>query len=290
MIEKQLDDIQFDNEMELQDDDHFISGELGDQVKVGSIKETTGYPFNLNEEQIVRIIYFMGSRRLSAKSAKYGTSTQGFSSTEIVALRIFFDWFGLEISDPHYLNKSKNLKKNKKKDIVKGTYDNVEEEFKKGYQLFLINFKKILGFLKVRPAFVTRDIYKALNIAGYGNITKKIIWVSDKTGNIKPRLVNEANQKNLPAIAKMETLQYEIQATSLDKLAMILDSITPKDVRSANLGMKSKALRDIYSMYHMSRLNSKNPNLALININVNSSNSNEKLSVYSSYVNRNREN
>jgi hypothetical protein len=55
------------------------------------------------------------------------------------------------------------------------------------------------------------------------------------------------------------------------------------------LGTKSKALRDIYAMIHMARQANKNPNLTLINLNVNTAAPKEKLITYSEYLTKNRQ-
>jgi hypothetical protein len=235
-------------------------------VKEKDTKRDTGYPYNLKEEQIIRIIYFFGSRRLSAKALGNLSHTSNFTSSEKAALKIFFQWFGF---------------------LVDWTS---ASEVSKAYKMFVIKFKNILGFLKTHPAYITKDIYNALKIGGYNNIIRSVIFVVNENNQIVPRLLSNTEQKEAIPLAKLDAMQWEIQSIALDKILLILNNITPDDIASANLGMKSKALRDIYAMYHMSKINNKTPNLALININVNSSEPKDKLKVYSSYIAKNREN
>lgn len=238
-----------------------------DTVRViKTIKNTTGYPYNLCQDQIVRIIYFFGSRKLSTKALKSSNKSSNFTSNELSALKIFMEWVGLNEFD------------------WKDT-----KELSKYYQMFIIKFKTILGFIKTHPAYVTKEIYSALKVAGYENVTRSIIFVVNDKRQLVPRLLSNSEQKVAPPLVKMDALQWELQAISLDKMMMIIQSITPDDIRRANLGMKSKAFRDIHAAYHMSKLGNKNPNLALVNINVNTSEPAEKLKTYSQYITRNRE-
>lgn len=236
--------------------------------EVRTVKESTsktGYLYNLSEQQVVRLIYFFGARKLAGRTIVGGRpKVENFNSTDLRALNVLFDWFGY----------------GRPKDM---------DERKKAYQMCVLNFKNLLGFLKTRPAFVTRYIYNALKICGYENVLKNIIMVVDKSGKITTRLVAEQTKRNIVPIAQADKLLWEIQNVSLDKMMMVLQSITYKDVLKANLGMKSKALRDIFSMYHMSKLNNKNPNMTLVNVNVNSADPQEKMNALSAYVIKNRE-
>lgn len=254
--EKELDGIQ--------EGDVYVTSDVAAMKEVKGAQSDTGYPFNLDEEKIVRLIYFFGARKLGAKAARKGTETSKFTSTELLAIKQFFQWFGL----------------------VPGT---VPREVSKAYQSVVIKFKTILGFLKIRPAFVTKDIYTALNTAGYQNITRNIIYVVNETGQITPRLLSNEDQKTPIPLAQMDSMLWDMQNTTLDKMMLIVQSITPADIKKANLGMKSKAMRDLFAMYHMSKLNNKNPNLSLININVNATEQKNKLGIYQTYINKNRE-
>jgi hypothetical protein len=238
---------------------------MGDDFRMAneSDQENTGYPFNLTEEQIVRMIFFYGARRLASKALKTGMKTESFTSTERTALRQFFDWFGFVSDTP--------------------------ENFKKAYGALNLKFKAILGFLKIRPAFISADIYKALNVAGYSNITKQMVFVVDKNNKVVPRLIQSDAQKYSSPLANLDKLQWELQGIAMDKMMMILQNITISDIKKANLGSKSKALRDIYAMYHMAKLGNKNPNTALVSINVNSAEPQDKLKSYTQYIIKNRE-
>jgi hypothetical protein len=259
-----LAELNFVEETLLKSDKYFGDG----TYEVRTVKESvskTGYPFNLSESQVVRLIYFFGARKLAGRALTGGRpKVTEFNSTDLKALHVLFDWFGY--------GKPKEM-----------------DERRKSYQMCVINFKNMLVFLKTRPAFVTRYIYNALKICGYENALRNIIVVVDKSGKITTRLVAEQHKKNIVPIAQADKLLWEIQNVSLDKMMMVLQSITYKDVLKANLGMKSKALRDIFSMYHMSKLNNKNPNMTLVNVNVNSADPQEKMNALSAYVIKNRE-
>ncbi len=247
---------------ELKDSDVYVDDSI-QETKVAVDK--TGYPFDLTEEQIIRIIYFFGARKLSSRALKGGhAKTTDFTSMEKRALDHFFNWFGLVV--------------------------NSESDMKKAYKVIVLKLKAILGFLKTRPAYITKDIHNALDIAGYKNITKNIIYVVNENKQIVPRLIANQDQKETIPLANMDKMQWEIQNMTLDKIFMVIQSITPKDLIKANLGSKSKAVRDLFAMYHMSKLNNKTPNLSLININVNNSDPKEKLSAFSNYIVTNRDN
>ncbi len=233
---------------------------------INNIKNDTGYPDGLNSNQIVRLIYYFGSRKMAAKSRKHqeGVFKKGYAQWEKDCLEDFFSWYGI-------------------------TYEN-KEQFEAGVKMLSIKFRNLLLFLKKRPAFVTKDIYDALKNAGYNNIIKNVVFVIDKNRNVVPRLAEDNRQgKETIPFGKMEATLWDIQNLALDKMLLIIQNITPKDIKKANLGMKSKALRDIYAMFHMSRLNQNNPNLSLVNLEIHTSAPEDKLKVYNTYISNNRE-
>jgi len=239
---------------------------IGDNVRVvKSVKNDTGYPDNLTEEQIVRLIYFFGSRKLiqRANPRENRKSPDRFAPAERMFVDEAFKWFGFRYE--------------------------TTTEFMAAYRMLTVKFKMLLNFLKKRPAFITKNIYQALKAAGYNNIITNIVFVVDENNNVVPRLASANTNKETIPLGKAETMLWDIQNITLDKMLMILESITPKDVKRANLGTKSKALRDLFAMFHMSRLNTKNPNLTLINLSVHTAEPTEKIRVYSTYLNKNRE-
>jgi hypothetical protein len=247
--------------VEMKASDLFTEGKV--RVLKG-IKSATGYPFSLNEEQIQKMVYFFGARRLGAKArGSGGVKSANFTKAEQLALDDLFGYFGLTYSD--------------------------DTERAKCYRMLIVKFKQVLDFLKVRPAFITKDLYEALKEAGYSNIIKSVVFVVDEHNQVVPRLVKSPDQSQPIPIAKMEMLMWDIQNTTLDKLKLIVDSITLSDIKKANLGSKSKAMRDLFAMFHMSRLNNKNPNQTLIGISINASEPKDKLNIYGKYINRNRE-
>jgi hypothetical protein len=228
--------------------------------------ENTGYIFNLTEEQIVRIIHFFASRRNTAKALKTGSGSRldNLTAGEMAALKEILSWFGIK------------------------PYRN--SDLKKAYKTLVARFKMILEWLKVRPAFITTEIHKALEEGGYKRTLKNVVLVVDKDRKVVPKVVTGGGKNVMPPIGKADQMLWEIQNMTLDKIMLILESIKPKDIKNAGLGVKSKALRDMFSMYHMSRLNNKNPNLTLVNFNVYQADKDEKLKVYQAYINRNKEN
>ncbi len=233
---------------------------------VKSAGAKSGYIFDLDADKICRLIYFFGSRKFSSKAlGRGGSKTSQFTSMEKTALKYFFDWFGLIWSDDHY-------------------------EFSKSYTMLTVRFRQVLDFLKKRPAFVTRDVYNACKHCGYPKVVDAVVFVIDENRNIVPRTVTPTKGQETVPIGQAESLMWNIQNIALDKMLLVLQSITPKDIRRANLGMKSKSLRDIYSMYHMSKLNNKNPNMTLINLNISSSEPSQKTMAYQNYIQRNRSN
>lgn len=252
------------------------------EIFVRSLKEQTPYPFNLTDEQVCRIIYFFGGRKLSSKGAKitggvsgetkgHATPNSGnarsmgerFSAIELMALKDFFVWFSFS----HGNNR----------------------EFLSAYTAFVAKFKNILDFLRKKPAYVTWSIYMALETAGYKRNLSQLVTVVDAEGKKRVRVV-EASQKNqLAPLSQMDALLWDIQNIALDKMHMILLSISPKDVMHSTLGNKSKAIRDIYSMIHMARQANRNPNMTLMQINIQGADPREKLKAYGSYVTKNRE-
>lgn len=226
--------------------------------------EDTGYPFNLTEDQVAKMIYFFAARR-NANKAMGGASvsTRDFTADEKKMVEKLFSWFGFVAEQP--------------------------EERRTAYRAVTNRFKTICDFLKSHPAFITGEIKKALEEGGYKRILSNIVMVVDKDGHVKPRVISSQEKTSRPPIGQLDALMWEFQNVALDKLRMIIDSIDYKDVKKSNLGMKSKALRDIYSVIHMVRLGNKNPNMTLVSINVNGSEPKEKLAAYSTYVAKNRE-
>lgn len=234
---------------------------------VKTLKNTTGYPDNLTPEQICRLIYFFGARKLDKKAA--GVTALGknfvdkFSEAEKLALKDYFKWFGYEVPD--------------------------KRAFRASYNALTIKFKNILEFLRTHPAYITPEIYQAIKTGGYDRVISNVVLVIDENRKVVPRLVDSNFKKDVIPLGQMETMMWQIQSTSLEKMKMILDNITIKDIKKANLGVKSKALRDIYAMIHMIRQANKNPNLTLINLNINASGTKEKLATYSEYLVKNKE-
>jgi len=234
---------------------------------VKTLKNTTGYPDNLTPEQICRLIYFFGARKLDKKAA--GVTALGknfvdkFSEAEQLALKDYFKWFGYEVPD--------------------------KRAFKASYNALTIKFKNILEFLRTHPAYITPEIYQAIKTGGYDHVISNVVLVIDENRKVVPRLVDSNFKKDVIPLGQMETMMWQIQSTSLEKMKMILDNITIKDIKKANLGVKSKALRDIYAMIHMIRQANKNPNHTLINLNINASGTKEKLATYSEYLVKNKE-
>ena len=234
---------------------------------VKTLKNTTGYPDNLTPEQICRLIYFFGARKLDKKAA--GVTALGknfvdkFSEAEKLALNDYFKWFGYEVPD--------------------------KRAFRASYNALTIKFKNILEFLRTHPAYITPEIYQAIKTGGYDHVISNVVLVIDENRKVVPRLVDSNFKKDVIPLGQMETMMWQIQSTSLEKMKMILDNITLKDIKKANLGIKSKALRDIYAMIHMIRQANKNPNLTLINLNINATGTKEKLATYSEYLVKNKE-
>lgn len=230
---------------------------------VGS-HSNTGYPYNLTEEQITRIIFFFGARKANAKALKSGHSeVRDFTTMEKNFLKQVFSWFGFVVETP--LDRTA------------------------AYRAVCARFRTILLFLKARPTYITPEIKKSLTEYGYGSILKNIVTVVDNQGRLRLRTATTDEKKKMIPFGQLEMILWEFQNVALDKLRMIVDSITPKDVARANLGMKSKALRDIYSVVHMARIGNRNPNMTLVNVNIGSAEPKEKITAYSNYVQKNRE-
>jgi hypothetical protein len=232
-------------------------------VRRPEFKQTTGYPYNLSEEQIVRMIYFFGSRRLKGKALGRVEGDFGFDKEELRLIYYFFNILGIQCES--------------------------QDKFKTAYRFLRNVFKNVIQFLRTKPAYLTKPIYDACKVCGYQSVYKNVVLVLDDKGNLVPRLAASENVKKVIPIGNVENLLWEIQNVTLDKMLLIAQSISPKDIRKANLGMKSKAFRDLFAAFHMARLQQKNPNLTLVNVNVNTSDSTEKLKVLSAYVQRNRE-
>lgn len=242
---------------------------VGDDVKVAfvkTLKNQTGYPFNLTQNQVARMIYFFGSRRAAAKSTGGAqTTTREFTSLEKIFIHQAFEWFGFVVKTP--------------------------EERKAAYKALTLRFRALMVFLKAHPAFITKDIKEALEMGGYKGVLKNIVMVVNENRQLVPRLIGSEKEERKDArpIAKLDTLLWDFQNIALDKLMMIVESIEPKDVKKANLGTKAKALRDIYAVVHMLKQGTKNPNMTFINFNVASSTATEKMSALTAYVAKNRE-
>lgn len=240
-----------------------------DTSPAGLVDSSAGhdYPFGLSEMQIVRIIYFYGSRRSVAKAAKKKLAPLSeMSRTELKILKEFCEWFGLDWQ--------------------------FNDDYWKAYKMLNMKFKAICSFLKHRPGYVTTQIYRAFKECGYVNVIQSIVWVLNENKQLVPKIAKvmdaHASSKMVP-VARMEQTLWNIQNTSLDKMQMILESITLNDIKKANLGMKSKAFRDIFAAYHMARIQNKTPNQALINLEIHTAEPTEKLNVFAAYLNKNRE-
>lgn len=235
---------------------------------VKTLKQQTGYPYNLEDDQIVRFIYFFGARKLARKSVKSdGQSTiasDKFGASEKKALGYFFKWFGFKTPD--------------------------DKTFASAYKALTVRFKEVITFLRYHPAYITTEIYTAMKTAGYERSLQNIVLVMDENRKIVPRLIQEQKKELIHPLGKMETMLWEIQSVSMEKIQMILNSISMKDIKKATLGGKAKSLRDIYSMLHMAKQGNKNPNMTLIKLNINTAAPKDKLRGYSDYINKNKEN
>lgn len=242
---------------------------IGDDIKVAfvkTLKSDTGYPFNLTENQVTRLIYFFGSRRISSKFSRGDmTATRDFTSMEKRFIEDAFNWFGYVVTNP--------------------------DERKTAYKAVTLRFRNIMVFLKKRPAFITKGIKEALETGGYKGVLKNIVMVVDEHRRLVPRIIgNEKEEKNdVRPVARLDTMLWDFQNIALDKLMLIIESIEPTDIKKANLGTKAKALRDIYAVVHMLKQGTKNPNMTFINFNVGNSTPTQKLSALTSYVAKNRE-
>jgi hypothetical protein len=222
----------------------------------------TGYPFKLTDLQVLKLIYFFSARRAASKALGNASAVRDFTTDENSLLKTFFQWFGFSASN----------------DIEK----------RAAYRAVTFKFRAVYNFLKSHPAYITPGIKQALEEGGYQAALKNIVMVVGEDGKIQPRVVSHGTEKRLPPIGQLDSLMWEFQNVALDKLRMIVDNITLKDVKKSNLGMKSKALRDMYAVIHMVRLGNKNPNLTLVNVNVNAE-PKDKLAAYGAYLQKNRE-
>lgn len=244
-------------------------------ILVNSLKTETPYPFQLKEDQIVRLIYFFGARKLSNKQSnqyakkliKVGEKLEGderFTAIELFTLAEYYKWFRFSAD--------------------------TKAERKMAYKGVCVKFKVILDFLRKRPAYITLNIYNAMQVAGYMQVLKSVVVVVDREGKKTIRLVKaNSDPRSVVPVGKMESMMWDIQNIALDKMMMILTSISPNDVRKATLGNKAKAMRDIYSFLHMARQANKNPNMTLMQINVNSAEPTDKLKGFSNYITKNRD-
>lgn len=234
-----------------------------------TLKRDTGYPRNLTETEIVRMIYFFGGRKYITKSSPQrvsrakATVEEQLSKIERIAVDDFFRLLGFTYND--------------------------KQSFSTAYVALTQVFREIILFLRKKPAFITRPIYEACKLCGYESVYRHVVMVVDKQGNMLPRLaIPDHRQREVP-IGNMENMLWEIQNITLDKMMYIAQSISPADIKHANLGMKSKAFRDLFSAFHMARLQQKNPNLTLVNVNVHGADGGEKMKALASYVQKNRE-
>ena len=236
-----------------------------------SYESSTDYPLGLTADKVVRLIYFFGARKCAAKAQPRDrnpraaqTKQDTFSKTELSVLDDVFSWFSLIQRD--------------------------ETEFRAAYKQVCNNFKATCDFLRRRPAFITTDIQAALKTGGYTAVLRNVIMVVNKVGEYVPRVVSSDDKKNIIPLGKMEMQMWDFQNTLSDKMKLIIDSISLTDIKKANLGIKSKALRDLYSVMHMARLGTKNPNMTLVNVNVNADGVKSKMQAVTNYVIKNREN
>ena len=239
--------------------------EIGKDVRMIPYQDTgkSEYPFDLTEIQVVRIIHFFGARK--AETAVMGRD-KPFTPFDKLFLKDAFSWFNLTIQ--------------------------AREDERKAYNIVTLNLKKLLDFLKKRPAFVTRDIYLACKASNYQTVTSVIAFVTDEYGNFIPKMLGGSHRRsvNVAPLGKMEAVLWNIQNMAVDKMQMILQNITPTDVRKANLGMKSKAFRDIFAAFHMARLQNKSPNQTLVNLQIHTAEPADRLRVFSQTVQHNRDN
>lgn len=246
---------------ELKTDDRVVGEHQAIKSKRGSVE--TGYPYDLTEDEVASLYYFFGARKANSKAlGGASAATRDFTTDETRMLNKIMVWFGFVATNPR--------------------------ERKAAYRAVTIRFKAVSDFLRTHPAFITVPIRKALEECGYQRLLSNIVMVVSADGKIQPRVVGSDQKKAITPIGQLDQLMWEFQNVALDKLRLIIDSIEPKDIKKSNLGMKSKALRDIYSVIHMVRLGNKNPNLTLVNVNVNSENK-DKLSAYGAYISKNRE-
>jgi hypothetical protein len=237
---------------------------------VKEFSSETGYPFGLDENQVCRLIYFFGARKLSAKSMVKKGKTGGattrpadFTSQERMFLIDAFPWFGIVYFNP--------------------------TQFSAGYRSVITKFKRIMDFLRQRPAFITTDITEALKTAGYRSALKNIVMVMNENREMVPRIITTKDASKPIPLGKIETDMWEFQNVLSDKMMLIIRSIKPEDIAKANLGIKSKALRDLYSVMHMARLANNKPNPTLIGINIQTSSVGDKLKAVTAYAVKNRE-
>ena len=238
---------------------------ISEDIQMIPYKDTgkSEYPFDLTEEQTTRLIFFFGARK--GETAKMGRD-KPFTDFDRTFLVDAYSWFNLTIQ--------------------------ARESERVAYNLITLNFKKILDFLKKRPAFVTRDMYLACKAGNYTTVTSVIAFTTDEHGNFVPKITGSVGNRsmNVVPLGKMEAVLWNIQNMAVDKMQMILQNITPTDVRRTNLGMKSKAFRDIFAAFHMARLQNKSPNQTLVNLQIHTAEPADRLRVFSQTVQHNRDN
>lgn len=254
-MDEELDESQHESQHESQ---------IGQDIKMLPYEDTgkSEYPFDLTEVQIVRILHFFGVRK--SETAIMGRD-KPFTDFDRLFLTDAFSWFNLTVA--------------------------AREDEKKAYKIVTLNLKQILEFLKKRPAYVTRDIYLACLASNYASVTSIIAFSVDEHGNFVPRMTGNASKRsvNVVPLGKMEAVLWNIQNLAVDKMQMILQNINMSDLRKANLGMKSKAFRDIFAAFHMARLQNKSPNQTLVNLQIHTAEPADRLRVFSQTVQHNRD-
>ena len=239
-------------------------------VRAQRLSEQTGYPGGLSADQVCSLVlFYVGRRALTQSKMIRPLGVLAFTREEVMAVRGFAKWWGFEV--PKEVMDKKGLKP--------------------VYMAICGKYKGIIDFLKTHPAYVTHPIYEALKAGNYKSVISNIVFVTDELGNTVPRIARAGAEgpRAITPVGQTEALLWEIQGVAMDKLMMVMRSITLKDIEKSTLGMKAKALRDIYSVVHMARIGVKSPNLTLVQMNVNRAEGKDKLKGFSGYVNKNRE-
>ena len=242
----------------------------GDVVIAERRSEKGEYIFDLKESQVVRLIYFFGARKLNQRAMRKNLRAGGMASNTFTAMeRKFltecFVWFDMVTRDSN--------------------------ELASAYRALTLKFKAVIGYLRKRPGMITPEIHVALKSAGYNSVLKNVVMVMNENRELVPKMITDdtVNGRSMAPLGQIEARLWEFQNVLTDKMAMIIESITAADMRKANLGMKSKALRDLYSVMFMAKKDTKNPNQVLVNVNIQGSDAKTKLQVVSQYAAKNRE-